>query len=796
MMKKGLVVGGIIILFWGLIIAVAPLLFKEKIKETLIHEVNTHLNARVEADYLRVSLFAGFPGVTIYLKDLLLIGSDTLRNDTIVQVGAAKVSLSLWKLTNGKYDLSNVELDRVKISARRLSDGTANWDVIKTDTLTSLGPPLYLRFRKMMLHRCDVLYTDEASDIQLQGIDWNGWLKADFTSGKAVLETKSTLKELTYSIRKIPYLKKIKVVADASVDVDFINSKLTFRKSLLELNHVKLGVDGVVSVLEKGRVNYDLSFLGADITFKDILSLRPALYAGIYQEIVSSGSVSFQGEIKGIRERRRRKYPSFRFHLGIDKAMFQYLSPKYAIKDIGVDATLYSTNGLFDGTVLDIKKLNFTAGDRNFRAHLEVRNPVSNLQLNGQVEGSLDLGLLNELHLWGEGVKLNGFIHTNLELETLLPDTARQQISEIGLYGYMHLDSISIKSGKYIDAKVEKARLTFEQRYTELSLQNARMKSSHFSVNGSVENLLGYGVNGEKVKADLEIKSDYLNPRDFSMGNKEDAPFVVPSNVDLSVKATAGKLVYGSLEMINVTGNFSMKNQAIKVNRFSAAMLGGNCLISGSYTTSNPLYPMLNLVLNLNKVSFASTVKSLELAQLYTPVFTCVLGYYSLHFNFSMAVKRRTKDSLAGLSGIGWLRMDEVKVKGVGSLTKLSSLLNIHLFNSFTTKNIYITFSVKDSQITTQPFDVKINHVKMNLGGTTGFDQSINYQGTLFFPPYMLVGFVSNVGFKIKGDFGNPQVSLVPVSALKNTSSKVVSDIRKVADFGASQTKKLFKKKK
>lgn len=792
-MKKGWLVGGIVVTCVVLIVAVIPLLFKGKIEETMLHTANAHLNARLEIGSLRVSLLADFPGATFYLKDLSLIGIDSLENDTIIQIEAARASLNLIKLIGGKYDISQVKLDRVNIFARRLPDGRANWDVIRKDTVAKESVPLNLKLRKMLLNNCSVVYRDEASNIQLEGKDWNGWLLGDFTSTKTVFKTESTVEELSFSINKISYLKNIKVIADASVEVDSSTKKLTFKKSSLGLNHVRLGIDGSVALLDDGKIDYDLKFLGKDITFKDVLSLKPSLYANIYQEIESSGSVAFQGGVRGVRE--KRSFPSFRFHLDTRNAMFQYRSPARSMKEIAMDVSLSSVDGLLENTILDIKELRFIAGDHPFRANLEVRSPARNIELNGHIDGMLDLGLINELHLWDRNLELSGMVAADVEIVTQPADSVEKLPRSTAVDGHMKWNNVSVKFGKRIDVGMEEAQMMFKSRHTDLSLLNVHIKKSHLSVKGSVENLLGYAMNGESVKGRLEMRSDYFNPKDFSMGGKSSSVFVVPSNVDLTVDATAKKAVYSSLEMTNVTSKFSMKDRIFRVKDFSATTLGGSCVINTTYNTVNVLCPLLNLSLNLNRVSFASTVKSLQVAQLYTPVFKSVSGNYSLNYDFSMVVKRHTEETLAGMNGNGWLRTDEVKVKGVGSLTKLSSLLNIHLFNSFTTKNVYILFAVKDARITTQPFDVNINHVKMNLGGVTGFDQSINYQGTVFFPPYMLIGLVSNVGFKIRGDFGNPQVSLVPVSAIKSTSGKVITGVKKAAEFSVNQTKKLYKKK-
>lgn len=799
-MRKKLVVGiTIVIIFLGIIIII-PLLFKEKIKEAVINTANTHLNATLEIEDLSLNFLSDFPHATVYMDNVNLVGSDSLNADTLIQSKSIKASINIFKLMRGKYDISQIELDSTLVLAKTSPEGRNNWDIVKKDSVVKETSPLNLKLQRILLNHCYFVYDDQISNTMLRISDWNGRLLGDFTADKTIIETESTAEEISFVQKGVSYVKNLKVSANAVFNADLKNQKFTLSNSSLYLNHVKLGVDGSITVLTANEVDYDLKFRGEDIHFKDILSLMPVIYTTkSFKDIESTGNVSFQGYVKGVR--RGKEYPAFKFQLSVTDGMFQYPSLPQSMRDINLDMLLSGKDGSLDNSIIDIRNFSFSAGDHSFRSNLKIQTPVSDLRLDAHIDGTFDLEIIKEIYPLEKGTELAGQLISNLDVTTQPSDTTKGEYDDIKATGYLNLNNVKIKSGNIPDIVIEGAKMQLKSKDIRLSLLNAQVKNSDLSVTGSLDNLLGYIIKGQLVKGQLNVKSKYLKTDDFSTGkNASSSLLIIPSNIEGSLKANINKAVYGHLNLTNVNTGISMKNGIATIDNFSAITLGGSCKVNGTYNTaSNTQNPRLDFALNLNTVSFAETVKSLELAQLYTPIFKSVSGNYSMNFKFATILDSNKDKTLANLNGNGWLRTDQVKVKGAESLGKLSSLLKINIFNSFTTQNVYVVFSVKDSKITTEPFDVNINHFKLNLGGTTGFDQSIDYKGTVFIPKYTIVGLVSDVGFKIKGDFSNPQISLLPKPTIKSTinttTEKISEGARKVGTFGSNLSKKVLHKK-
>ena len=84
---------------------------------------------------------------------------------------------------------------------------------------------------------------------------------------------------------------------------------------------------------------------------------------------------------------------------------------------------------------------------------------------------------------------------------------------------------------------------------------------------------------------------------------------------------------------------------------------------------------------------------------------------------------------LASLTGSGSLSTSSVGISNSPVLGALASALKNSNLNPMKIKDLALMFDIKDGKVNTKPFNVNIGDIKMNLGGATGLDESIAYNG-------------------------------------------------------------------
>jgi hypothetical protein len=270
----------------------------------------------------------------------------------------------------------------------------------------------------------------------------------------------------------------------------------------------------------------------------------------------------------------------------------------------------------------------------------------------------------------------------------------------------------------------------------------------------------------------LTVTSNYLNLNDFmtetagTEKNSQDTAsvgiIVIPKNLDFNLTGDFKKVIFDNLNMDNVKGQITVRNGKVEMKNLAMNELGGSLGVNGSYDTSvDPKQPQLSLSLDIKNVSFAQTFSTFTTIQQIAPIFESVLGNFSTSMQLSSPLGSDFMPVLTSLKANGLLQSSDVEVKDVKALDMVASALKNDQLKDIRVKDLKLPFSIDEGRVKTQPFDVNMGNLgKMNLSGTTGLDQTIDYKGTINLAGNMTKGYVNNVNLKIGGTFTNPKVSV------------------------------------
>ncbi len=91
-------------------------------------------------------------------------------------------------------------------------------------------------------------------------------------------------------------------------------------------------------------------------------------------------------------------------------------------------------------------------------------------------------------------------------------------------------------------------------------------------------------------------------------------------------------------------------------------------------------------------------------------------------------------------------------------------------------KDMALEFTIKDGRVSTKPFDIKLGDYVMNLSGSTGLDQTIDYSGKVKLPAS--VGNISKLmtlDLKIGGSFTSRKSASI-LKSMANQAVEAVAD--------------------
>lgn len=779
-----LIVVGIILV--GMILV--PYAFNAKIASIVQTQANKRLNAKVSFSGLRLNLFDDFPNMTATLSDFSVAGIDSFAKDTLVSAQKMKLAIDLQTLfTENGLSIKSIELIRAQVLAKVLPTGKTNWDIMKPDSVMEVekdsSKTMHFEMEEILVKHSNVVYDDRQSNMKAVVKDWNGKLKGDLSTDLTTLTTESTIQALSFTKSGMTFLSDATLDAELTLDVDFTKSKYTFKTNKIVLNAMELSFGGWVQMPDTSTMDMDLKLNTRKVTFKQFLSLIPALYLKEFESIQATGDLKLDAYIKG--KMQGESYPAFGVKLDVKNGLFQYPGLPKSVKDILVKASISSTGGSLDQTKIDVSAFHINMAGNPFDMTAFVAYPLSDPDVKGRVKGVLNLGMIKEVYPLEKGTDLKGQIQADLSAAGRLSYLDKKQFDKFKANGHLLVKGVNYQSSDLPLVAVKEAAMSFSPKEIALTACSLMVGRNDLQATGRLTNVLAYLLQDGLLSGSLQLTSSYLNLNDFmkkdssaSTQTNESVPMVafeIPKNLNLNVKATGQKVLFSKLMMTGALGDLLVKEGRLTVNNLSANALGGTMGAKGFYEALNPAKPNVGFVLNLQNVSFPQTFKTFDMVKSMAPIFEKVEGNYSMVLDFKTNLNSTMDPDLMALTGSGVLKSNAVKVTNVKVLDALATALKKESLRTISPKDLKIPFKIEKGLLYTSPFDVNLGSLKLTMSGTTGLNKSIDYAVRVDLPTNLAVGGVTSLSGKITGTFSDPKVKL-DAAALAKDVAKGLAD--------------------
>ena len=139
-MKKFLKIVAIVAVVLIAVALVVPLALESKVGDIVKKEAGELLTAEVDFRSLDLSLLRHFPHASVELEGLTVVCAAPFEGDTLASVGRISVVVDLMSLFGDSgYEVTKLLVDKAHLHARKLADGSVNWDVMKPSGRTGGG---------------------------------------------------------------------------------------------------------------------------------------------------------------------------------------------------------------------------------------------------------------------------------------------------------------------------------------------------------------------------------------------------------------------------------------------------------------------------------------------------------------------------------------------------------------------------------------------------------------------------------------------------------------------------------
>lgn len=794
-MKKIAKIAGIILACILILMFILPFAFQGKIKEMVISEGNKMLNAKFGFDGLNISLFKEFPKASVGLEGFWMKGINEFENDTLVYAGEAQVAVDVMSLFGDTgFDISKVLLADTKVKAIVLEDGRPNWDVMKADTTsieeeeTASENSFRIQLQKLSIENLHIIYDDRQSHMYADIQGFNATCSGDMTAENTSLDLETLIQSLTFKMDGVPFLSKARIAANLNVDADLKNSKFTLKENSIALNAIKAGIDGWVAMPADAPMAMDLKLNTSDINFKEILSLIPAIYAKDFETLKAEGVVSLQafakGEIVG-----DSILPQFEANMTVKNGSFRYPALPAGVDAIQVNASVKNPGGALDMTEVDVNQFSLNMLGNPFAVTAQVKTPISDPDFNLTANGTLDLGQIKNVYPL-EDMSLNGVVKANMSLGGRLSYIDKEMYDKFNATGSINLREMLLKMKDMPDISIEKSTFAFTPKYLNLSETTVHIGQNDITADCRFENYMAFALKGKTLKGQLNVHSNHFNLNDFmtaegdtviavaadttTMANTEaTGVIVVPKNIDFNMNVSMAEILFDKITIKNLDGKLLVKDGTVDMKNLSMNTLGGSVVMNGAYSTAkSETHPDLNASFAMNELSFSQTFKELDMVQKMAPIFENLKGNFSGKMQIDTQLDSVMSPIFSTTNGSGSLSTKNLNLSGVTVLDKIAEATNYSALKNLSVKDMKIDFTIKDGRVNTKPFDIKVSNMNLNLSGSTGLDQTIDYTGKLKLPESAgSIASLATIDLKIGGTFTSPKVSVDTKSMAKQAAT-------------------------
>jgi hypothetical protein len=745
MMKKLLISLAVIL---GLLLAaviILPVIFKDDIVEMVKKQANENLNAKVNFNNdIELSLIKNFPNFTLGIKDLSIVGIDEFEGDTLVSWKNFEATIDLMSVIRGEQiNVRKILLESPRIHALVLANGKASWDIAKpsadTTTTADTGTTAFkLSLKKLEIKDANIIYDDKTLGMfsQLQGFDYA--MSGDFTQDEFLLSIVSGIKSLDVAYGGVRYLNKVNTQLKADINMNMPQMKFVFKENSISLNALTFNFDGMVQMVNDD-INMDLKYNAEKASFKELLSLVPGVYTKDFENVKTAGTLDFNGFAKGTYN--EKQLPAFAFNLNVNNAMFQYPALPLPVKDIEIKLAVTNPDGNINNTLVDLSRFHMDVAGDAFDARLVAKNVMQDPFIDSWLKGRLNLGNVTKIAPLENGMELKGVITADVTAKGAVSAIEKQNYEAFNATGQIAAQDIFFKSADLPQGfSLAIAQLAFSPKTVALQSFDATIGKSDMKMNGEISNFFPYMFSNGILNGKLNFSSNLIDANQF-LSSEEAAPATtaadtasveapeIPANINFTLTSRIGKLLYTNMEITDFAGAVVVANQKLSFNNIGLNTLGAAIKMDGYYETTNPIKPTVAIDFGISNLDIQKAFTTFNTVKTVAPIAENMKGSFSTTFNMTSQLDKYLNPVYPTLFATGVLTIPNAEISDVKVFNKIGDALKNDKFKKVAISNVKIDYKVENGRVYTQPFDLKVAGQKLNLSGSTGLDQTIDYKG-------------------------------------------------------------------
>ncbi len=406
---------GSLIALVAIALALLPVWYQNTIQVDVEKKINQNIEANVSFSQLRLRFYKHFPNLTLSLHDLLILGKDEFKRDTLALIKEAQFEINVFSLLGKETEIRSIHLVRPLINVYVLKDGHANYNISKPtpDSVSQTqSSPINIGIDQFSIEDGEINYHDWQRNIfvKASGLEHKG--KGDFMNEIFDYNTETVVRHFSLNYDKIQYFNRKTIGIDLIMEINLPETKFTFKENEIKIDHFNFSVEGFFQqVIDRYAMN--MKFKANETSFKNILSLIPGLYLKNFDYLETAGELGFDGSLEGVYADSTAEMPAFHLNVNVKNAMVKIDSLQDSFRNINFDLLIDNPEHILDSTIFNLKDFHIDFGKHPLHGNILVQG-LHKPRISADIFADLDLAIVEKLFPV-KGLILKG--KTNFELK-------------------------------------------------------------------------------------------------------------------------------------------------------------------------------------------------------------------------------------------------------------------------------------------------------------------------------------------------------------------------------------------
>ena len=701
------------------------------IKESITNSINDVISADCSFEEIDLSAFKNLTNISISIKNICIKEESNFENDTLFFAKECQFYLPLIKLLTNNIYFSTIEINDGIVNLFK-SDQHANFDIFKfTKSENNYTKNL---FKRIKIFNSDFKYSElnknNESFFNIKSLDIISKGNNDF-----YLNGDLYCDDLIFNKNHLDN-KQL-----------YLNGNINIKKNQIDYKFDELKIDDLESESVSGNITNWRSFkIEFDFKKQNIISVRkncPEYLDYLFEDISLNSLISFSGNI--IKDGESLKNPRVNIKYLIEDGSIKFDKSKLNLQSIrftgivsnGEYANLSSTKFTFDNFFAKTKYSEFS-GDffienlQDFFINVNIKTKIGGSDLVMVLKKDNVESITGNLFL---ACNYSGKFSFNNDFKNKFLESKYDFKVDANNFSYKLSNFKNIFNIEFLDARLNHKKFDVYKSYITSG-------ESDFEFNGKILNFPEY-ILGKKTNFFLQgsTNSTYVNLDDLFKKNKtielNKDEFVIPKWVNLQINMTSKNFTYKSFDALNLTTNFLIENQVLKLKNTKAFALNGQFEGDAQLykTIGNEL--KLSTIFNFSSINIRQAFNSFNNFNQSFIESKHIKGIGSANINLSAVWDNKMNFIKERLTMNSNLSIEKGELINFKPLRNLSNFVNVEDLKDVKFSKLENKIEIKDNLITIPEMQIVSSALSLIVSGTHSLNNVINYDITLLLSELM-----------------------------------------------------------